>query len=510
MTEETTKSSSSTTTVSEMDRLKKIDHLYFEVGKELLSKPNALCDLLEAEGLPSTMVFCNSPSDADFVDVILRKRGIASQKLIGFVPKQKLDQAVLDFKTGTLTALVVTDIGARGIDQTNVDTVISYSVPSDTDLYGQRSGLFKTIINEASEGQTEAAVPTEPKLRRMVSLISALDLGNFHYLRKAYEFEFVEGQIPPSEKISEGKYVQLKRLATDHKASEMCQKMAERLLADPDRDQIVTLLVSNTIEVLPSLRALVGRDEVRDDGDYQDDDDNVGQQDHLRNDRRGGGGNSRGRDQRGGRDSRSNDRDDRGPRDSGSRDTRGNDSRPSRDSRGDRGADRGDDRGNQRGPSRGRDRDSNERSSDDREQRAPRERREPRQYTPPAKEVRLYVSSGTKNNFSKEKLAGILTENCALGEDSIKRFSCRPTYSFFDVAEEHAEAITDKLGDTSGLFVKKAITLNVARENNQNDQGGENQDSDNQGSDNQGSDEGHDGQESREERDSFDDSVVAE
>jgi superfamily II DNA/RNA helicase len=498
MTEETTKSTSSTTTVSEMDRLKTIDHVYYEVGKELLSKPNALCDLLEAEGLPSTMVFCNSPSDADFVDVILRKRGIASQKLIGFVPKQKLDQAVLDFKTGTLTALVVTDIGARGIDQTNVDTVISYSVPSDTDLYGQRSGLFKTIVNETSEEQTEATAPSEPKLRRMVSLISALDLGNFHYLRKAYEFEFVEGQIPPSEKISEGKYVQLKRLATDHKASEMCQKMAERLLADPDRDQIVTLLVSNTIEVMPSLRALVGRDEVRDDGDYQDDDDNVGQQDHLRGDRRGNG-NSRGRD-RGGRDSR-NDRDDRG-----SRDSRGNDSRQSRDSRGDR----GDDRGNQRG--RGRDRDNNDRFSDDREPRAPRERREPRQYTPPAKEVRLYVSSGAKNNFSKEKLAGILTENCALGEDSIKRFSCRPTYSFFDVAEEHAEAITDKLGDTSGLFVKKAITLNVARENNQNDQN-----SDSQGSDNQGSDEGNDNRETRQERDSFegdtdsyDDSVAAE
>lgn len=420
-------------------KLKEVQHVYYEVGKELLSKPNALCDLLEAEGLPSTMVFCNSPSDADFVDVMLRKRGIASQKLIGFVPKQKLDQAILDFKTGSLTVLVVTDIGARGIDQSNVDTIINYSVPADTDLYTQRTGMFSSASDE--DESTQRAAPAEFKLRRIASLISALDIGNFHYLRKANDFDFTEGQIPQSEKVSEGKYLQLKRLAADHTASELCQKMAERVLADGDRDKIVTLLVSNTIEVLPSLRALVGRDEVRDDGDYEDDEDNIGQR-QIRGDR------NEGRD-RGGRDRGNRGRDSRNDRDSrqgrNQRNAHRDDSRRDQEPR----DDQGDDSYNE-----GR----------DRKNREPRQRREQRPYVPPAKEVRLYIGSGTKNAFSKEKLVSLLSEKCELNEDSIKRFSSRPSYSFFDVAEEHADAIADKLGDASEIFVKKAITLSVARE----------------------------------------------
>ncbi len=432
-------------------KLKEMQHIYFEVGKELLSKPNALCDLLEAEGLPSTMVFCNSPSDADFVDVMLRKRGIASQKLIGFVPKQKLDQAILDFKTGSLTVLVVTDIGARGIDQSNVDTIINYSVPADTDLYAQRTGFFRAPAEESEESEVKPAALEDFKLRRIASLISALDIGNFHYLRKAYDFDFKEGQIPQSEKVSEGKYLQLKRLATDHTASELCQKMAERILADGDRDKLVTLLVSNTIEVLPSLRAQVGRDEVRDDGDYEDDEDNIGQRGHLRGDRREGRGNDRGgrdRDNRGQRGDRG-DRGDRQPRDNrGQRNSRGRDRDQDQYDQGDEGMNEG----------------------RERQPREPRQRREQRPYVPPAKEVRLYVGSGSKANFSKEKLVSLLSEKCDLTEESIKRFSSRPSYSFFDVAEEHADAIADKLGDAAELFVKKAITLSVAREQPAEDQ----------------------------------------
>jgi len=79
---------------------------------------------------------------------------------------------------------------------------------------------------------------------------------------------------------------------------------------------------------------------------------------------------------------------------------------------------------------------------------------------------------------------GILSEQCSLGEDSIKRVSVRPGYTFFDVAEEHANSVTDKLGDASGLFIKRAITLNAAREQTQSndaDSRGQYDDGDNEG-----------------------------
>jgi superfamily II DNA/RNA helicase len=54
-----------------------MEHIYFEVGTSLLAKPQALCDLVEYESGHSVIIFCNSPSDADFADVILKKRGVA-------------------------------------------------------------------------------------------------------------------------------------------------------------------------------------------------------------------------------------------------------------------------------------------------------------------------------------------------------------------------------------------------------------------------------------------------
>ncbi len=92
-----------------------MEHIYYEVGTSLLAKPQALCDLVEYEAGSTCVVFCNSPSDADFADVILKKRGIASLKLIGYVPQIKLSKAIQQLENGEITALVLTDVAARGV-----------------------------------------------------------------------------------------------------------------------------------------------------------------------------------------------------------------------------------------------------------------------------------------------------------------------------------------------------------------------------------------------------------
>ncbi|MFO0416833.1 MAG: helicase-related protein, partial [Pseudomonadota bacterium] len=83
-----------------------MEHIYYEVGTSLLAKPQALCDLVEFEAGHTCVVFCNSPSDADFADVILKKRGVASLKLIGYVPQIKLSKAIQQLQKKEITALV--------------------------------------------------------------------------------------------------------------------------------------------------------------------------------------------------------------------------------------------------------------------------------------------------------------------------------------------------------------------------------------------------------------------
>lgn len=466
----------------------KVSHLYHETGKELLSKPSALCDLLEADGLPTAVVYCNSPSDADFVDVMLRKRGIGSQKLIGFVPKPKLDKAIEDFRSGLISVLVATDIGVRGVDLSNVEVIVHYSVPTDPELYLQRTGA----TGEQSEG-SEKPVSDPPKLSKIISLISPLDIGNFHYVRKAYEFDFIKVELPDADIIAQGRFLSLKRAAGARTFDDQTKALAAQIFADSARDAIINLLVQNTMEVLPALRATVGRDEVRDEGDDEEDD--FGDTRH---------GNRRGGNER--REQPRNDRNDRGPRGrndrGGDRDNRGGD----RDNRGgdrDRGGDRQagggyrDDRGEGNRRDRGNDRnrsDSREDYGDD-----DQPRRGQRQ-APPVREARIYVGAGETEGFSKDELGRLLTEQCNINIDTVKRFSLRKHYAFFDIGEEVAEDVISQIGESkltngSPVFIKRAITLSATRqEQDQRPRGDRSDDRDQDRGDDHGDEgsEGHD------------------
>ena len=115
-----------------------MEHLYYEVGTSLLAKPQALCDILELEGGNTCIVFCNSPSDADFADVILKKRGIPSIKLVGYVPQIKLSKAIQQIQKKEVMALVLTDVAARGVPIEEFHVVVNYSVPTDPEVYFHR------------------------------------------------------------------------------------------------------------------------------------------------------------------------------------------------------------------------------------------------------------------------------------------------------------------------------------------------------------------------------------
>jgi len=102
-----------------------VSHKYFEVESELLSKPNAMCDIILAQGLPPTVVFCSSPSEADMVEVMLSKRGLTAQKVIGNLPYSRVAQIAQEVLDGTKSALVITDVAANDLEVNNFGLVIN-------------------------------------------------------------------------------------------------------------------------------------------------------------------------------------------------------------------------------------------------------------------------------------------------------------------------------------------------------------------------------------------------
>lgn len=211
-----------------------IEHVYYEVGNDVLAKPEALCSLLEIEGRPSTAVFCNSPSEADLVEVILRKKGIEAKKLIGHQPAGKMAQSLRQAKDGEITALVVTDVSARDLEIELLDFVVNYSIHEDPETYLLRLGAGETTGN----------------LKKVLSLVSPIDFGNFHYAKKLLDFDFSKGDLPSDSDLGG---VKIKRLIEDAKAGPHLEKaevmdFAKEILSQEEPEKIVAFLLDQNLQ----------------------------------------------------------------------------------------------------------------------------------------------------------------------------------------------------------------------------------------------------------------------
>jgi ATP-dependent RNA helicase DeaD len=447
-----------------------MEHIYYEVGTSLLAKPQALCDLVELESGHSCVVFCNSPSDADFADVILKKRGLASLKLIGYVPQIKLSKAIQQLQKKEITALVLTDVAARGVPLEEFDVVINYSIPADPEVYFHRF---------AAEGET--------KTKKVVSLVSAMDLTNFHFLKKLGKAEFVQAELPTPDQLFASKFNSLREQALERaEAGETgLAELAQTVLGDEKAKEIVSFLLNNTLTVIPALKAAAApAREERSEFDDEEVEDEVGQPDFDRRDGGRRGGRDRGdrggdrRDARGGRGGRDRDRGDRGGR-GGDRDDRRGGGRFRDESFGDdedrQPAYLADDEGNGEGRrGGGRRGDRRERGGegrgDDRGEGRRGRQREPRKPVVVDKQARLYVGAGSKQGVSKDDLAQQVISSCGLEAGDVHRISVRGSYSFVDVPEKVADQVIEKLGDVAvagkgdKYFVKRAVTLSIPRD----------------------------------------------
>ena len=218
-----------------------LEHIYFEVGNDLTSKPNALADLIQTSEYPHVQIVCNSPSEADFVDVILRKRNISCGKLIGHVPYTKVSQTLHQLATGAINVVIVTDISANEIDPGQFDISINYAIHEDPEIYLHRCTPHTH----------------ESKLRKVYSLIGPLDFGNFHYLKKVVDFEFSKGELPSKEDVAKSEISRFFTTATQSEAGKepKIQEYVSMIKGHADCDTIIGYLLHNTLNVLPELQS---------------------------------------------------------------------------------------------------------------------------------------------------------------------------------------------------------------------------------------------------------------
>jgi ATP-dependent RNA helicase DeaD len=157
-----------------------IEHLYCRVDGSLTAKATALAAFIEEYKPKSAIVFCNLKSDTELVQILLKKRGIESDRLNSDLSQKEREKTMERFRSGQVKVLVATDVAARGIDVKDLDLVVNYAIHDQPETYVHRTG------RTGRAGRSG----------RALSLVAPQDFPAFYSLQKKLPAQPAEVPVP--------------------------------------------------------------------------------------------------------------------------------------------------------------------------------------------------------------------------------------------------------------------------------------------------------------------------
>ena len=145
-----------------------VTHLFWQT--ERAGKVRLTADLVGTHG--SVVVFCRTRHGADRVARQLVQAGVRAVAIHGSRTQPQRQRALDDFAAGKATALVATDVAARGIHVDKVGCVVHFDPPQDAKDYVHRSGR----TGRAGESGTVVSLVTPDEHAALGTLQQALGL----------------------------------------------------------------------------------------------------------------------------------------------------------------------------------------------------------------------------------------------------------------------------------------------------------------------------------------------
>ncbi|TYT78113.1 DEAD/DEAH box helicase [Treponema phagedenis] len=158
---------------SDVITVEEIDQKVFHVSSD--AKMQLLLGILAREKPENLIIFCNTKKSVEIVAKRLGVNNHICEFLNGDLPQHTRQAIINKFKTGKINCVVATDVAARGIDINNLEMVINYDLPNESENYVHRIG------RTARAGKSGKAY----------SLCSEKDAYNLPEIEK-----FIEAQIP--------------------------------------------------------------------------------------------------------------------------------------------------------------------------------------------------------------------------------------------------------------------------------------------------------------------------
>ena len=146
---------------------------------------NLICSLKSQ----SAIVFCNHRDAAERISDTLNEKGIYATYYHGGMDQEERERALIQFRNGSVSYLITTDLAARGLDIPEMKHVIHYHLPLKEDEFTHRNGRTARMLSSGT-----AYIITnenEKKLDYIDYAMPILELKNNTSLPKPPEFQTI-------------------------------------------------------------------------------------------------------------------------------------------------------------------------------------------------------------------------------------------------------------------------------------------------------------------------------
>ena len=152
-------------------------------------KINTLFNLICSLKSEAAIVFCNHRDAAERICDALTEKGIYATYYHGGMDQDERERALIQFRNGSVTYLITTDLAARGLDIPEMNHVIHYHLPAKEDEYTHRNGRTARML---LSGTAYIIIhESEKKLDYVNYNLPNLNVDTFTTLPKAPAFQTI-------------------------------------------------------------------------------------------------------------------------------------------------------------------------------------------------------------------------------------------------------------------------------------------------------------------------------
>ncbi len=160
-----------------------VEQWYYETPQRM--KFEALLRLIDYHGFRLGIIFCNTQRMVDELADDLIAQGFSADRLHGGIAQAQRTRVMNKFKKAEFEFLVATDVAARGIDVEDLELVVNFDLPYDSEDYVHRIG------RTGRAGRKGMAI----------TFVSGRDIYKLQYIERFTRTKIRRGTIPTAGEV---------------------------------------------------------------------------------------------------------------------------------------------------------------------------------------------------------------------------------------------------------------------------------------------------------------------